>query len=229
MAAPLGLEPEDIAAALAALEAEGFALRGRFTPAADAGRMVRAPAARPHSSLYGQAAARRDRAGRRARLPALPPRLAAGHGRRAHGRAGRGRDHRRAARRVSRRRPAPGRPRSCRRASPATSRPGSTIIAWPDASLGRACGRATARPDGSERGAAPVRTTPITLLARRHAPLWASLSPPADVRSTQCSGASGRDCIREHGASFFDELVDGTGLLRPQVEEALAELVASAW
>src|SRR6202011_3949161 len=29
-----------------------------------------------------------------------------------------------------------------------------------------------------------------------------------------------------HGASFFDELVDGTGLLRPQVEEALAELVA---
>ena len=30
----------------------------------------------------------------------------------------------------------------------------------------------------------------------------------------------------EHGASFFDELVDGTGLLRTQVEEALAELVA---
>ena len=34
------------------------------------------------------------------------------------------------------------------------------------------------------------------------------------------------DSIREHGASFFDELVDGTRLLRPQVEEALAELVA---
>ena len=30
----------------------------------------------------------------------------------------------------------------------------------------------------------------------------------------------------QHGASFFDELVEGTGLLRPQVEEALAELVA---
>ena len=29
-----------------------------------------------------------------------------------------------------------------------------------------------------------------------------------------------------HGASFFDELVDGTRLLRPQIEEALAELVA---
>jgi ATP-dependent Lhr-like helicase len=35
------------------------------------------------------------------------------------------------------------------------------------------------------------------------------------------------DHIRQYGASFFDELVEGTGLLRPQVEEALAELVAS--
>jgi ATP-dependent Lhr-like helicase len=34
------------------------------------------------------------------------------------------------------------------------------------------------------------------------------------------------DYIREHGASFFQELVDGTGLLRSEVEEALAELVA---
>ncbi len=34
------------------------------------------------------------------------------------------------------------------------------------------------------------------------------------------------DSIREHGASFFDEIAEGSGLLRPQVEEALAELVA---
>ena len=34
------------------------------------------------------------------------------------------------------------------------------------------------------------------------------------------------DCIKEHGASFFDELMDISGLLRSQVEEALAELVA---
>jgi ATP-dependent Lhr-like helicase len=34
------------------------------------------------------------------------------------------------------------------------------------------------------------------------------------------------DVIAEHGASFFDELVEGTRLLAPQVEEALAELVA---
>jgi ATP-dependent Lhr-like helicase len=35
------------------------------------------------------------------------------------------------------------------------------------------------------------------------------------------------DHIGQFGASFFDELVEGTGLLRPQIEEALAELVAT--
>jgi ATP-dependent Lhr-like helicase len=34
------------------------------------------------------------------------------------------------------------------------------------------------------------------------------------------------DGLRSYGASFFDELVEATGLLRQQVEEALAELVA---
>jgi ATP-dependent Lhr-like helicase len=80
--------------------------------------------------------------------------------------------------------------------------------------------------NGGERNATPVRTTPITLLARRHAGLWASLPSTEDpVRPSSRAQAVG-DFIRQHGASFFDELVDGTGLLRPQVEEALAELVA---
>jgi len=34
------------------------------------------------------------------------------------------------------------------------------------------------------------------------------------------------DFIRENGASFFEELVEGTPLLRAQVEDGLAELVA---
>jgi ATP-dependent Lhr-like helicase len=34
------------------------------------------------------------------------------------------------------------------------------------------------------------------------------------------------DFLRAHGASFFDEIVDGTHLLRTQAEDALAELVA---
>jgi ATP-dependent Lhr-like helicase len=81
------------------------------------------------------------------------------------------------------------------------------------------------RPNG-ERGITPVRTTPITLLARRHAPLWAALSPLPDGVQPSGRAQTVVDCIREHGASFFDELVEGTGLLRNQVEEALAELVA---
>jgi ATP-dependent helicase Lhr and Lhr-like helicase len=79
---------------------------------------------------------------------------------------------------------------------------------------------------GGERGATPVRTTPITLLARRHAALWGSLSRAEDSVRPSSRAKAVADFIRQYGASFFDELVEGTGLLRPQVEEALAELVA---
>jgi len=85
------------------------------------------------------------------------------------------------------------------------------------------------RPDG-ERGQAnspgPVRTTPITLLARRHAPLWAALSPLPDPGQASPRGRVIEQFIRDNGASFFDEMVEGTRLLRPQIEEGLAELVA---
>jgi ATP-dependent Lhr-like helicase len=71
-----------------------------------------------------------------------------------------------------------------------------------------------------------VRTTPITLVARRRAALWSSLSADADAVHPGARAQTVADYIRQHGASFFDELVEGTGLLRTQVEEALAELVA---
>ncbi|HEY8006709.1 MAG TPA: DEAD/DEAH box helicase [Methylocella sp.] len=73
---------------------------------------------------------------------------------------------------------------------------------------------------------APLRTTPITLLTRRYAPLWASLSPHGESAEPGVRAQTVLGFIREHGASFFDELVEGSGLLRSQVEEALAELVA---
>ncbi len=37
------------------------------------------------------------------------------------------------------------------------------------------------------------------------------------------------ESLRSHGASFYDEIVLTTGLLRTQVEDALAELVAAGW
>ena len=77
-----------------------------------------------------------------------------------------------------------------------------------------------------ERAVAPVRSTPITLLPRRHGPLWSALSATTEPPRPSAPAQAVADYIREHGASFFDELADGTGLLRPQVETALAELVA---
>ena len=71
-----------------------------------------------------------------------------------------------------------------------------------------------------------VRTTPITLVARRHARYWASLSTVPDAARPGLRAQAVADVIREHGASFFDELVEGSGPLRSQVEDALAELVA---
>jgi len=78
----------------------------------------------------------------------------------------------------------------------------------------------------ADRKAGPVRSTPIALLPRRFVALWASLSPSAEAAQPSAKARAVADSIREHGASFFDELVESSGLLGPQVEEALAELVA---
>ncbi|HVH77179.1 MAG TPA: DEAD/DEAH box helicase [Stellaceae bacterium] len=75
-----------------------------------------------------------------------------------------------------------------------------------------------------EHAAGPVRSTPIALFARRHMAYWAPASPPEAAEPSSRARAV-LECLRANGASFFDELVEGTGLLRPQVEEALAELV----
>ena len=85
---------------------------------------------------------------------------------------------------------------------------------------------AALRPNGNGRVAAPVRTTPIALLARRHARLWAAFSAAEEAVQPSAQAQRVVAWIRQQGASFFDELVEGAGLLRPQVEEALAELVA---
>jgi ATP-dependent Lhr-like helicase len=64
------------------------------------------------------------------------------------------------------------------------------------------------------------------LLPRRYVPIWASLSPTPEAAQPSAKARAVANCIREQGASFFDELIEGSHLLGPQVEEALAELVA---
>jgi ATP-dependent helicase Lhr and Lhr-like helicase len=80
------------------------------------------------------------------------------------------------------------------------------------------------------RGAAPIRTTPVTLLPRRSSSLWAQAVATQAVEPPPLGSSAQRiaDYLRAHGASFFDEMVEGTGMLRTQVEAALAELVALA-
>jgi len=87
----------------------------------------------------------------------------------------------------------------------------------------------TANATGSGRG--PIRTTPVTLLPRRSAALWNRAAPPLTLQTEALSSRAQTvvEALRTHGASFYDEIVLTTGLLRTQVEDALAELVAVGW
>jgi ATP-dependent Lhr-like helicase len=225
LAAPLGLAPPDIAAALAALQAEGFALRGHFTPGAvDDEWCERRLLARIHRyTLHRLRAeiepvAARDflrflfdwqRVGEKSRMEG-PDALAAVTGQLEGFEA----------------------PAGAWETEILPARVAEYDPAWLDdhCLAGRiAWARLrprNPRPDEAGRGLSPVRTTPIALLARRHAGLWMALSPEPDAAQAGPRGQAVLRLIRENGASFFDELVDGTRLLRPQVEEGLAELVA---
>ncbi|HEX4584241.1 MAG TPA: DEAD/DEAH box helicase [Burkholderiaceae bacterium] len=77
-----------------------------------------------------------------------------------------------------------------------------------------------------ERAPSPVRTTPIALASRRHLATWAALARDGAGAPLTARAQRVVDFISAHGASFFDEIVEGTGLLRTQVEDALGELVA---
>src|SRR5580658_3682589 len=86
--------------------------------------------------------------------------------------------------------------------------------------------RLAARRSDPARGASPVRATPIVLLARRNLRLWSAFTAPADALQLSAGAQRAAEHLTRHGASFFDEITAGTGLLPSQAEEALAELVA---
>ena len=80
------------------------------------------------------------------------------------------------------------------------------------------------------RGSGPVRNTPIALLRRKNFALWSSVFPqPAQTTTSEFSTTTQMvyDYLMTRGASFFTDIVENTKLLRSQVEEALAELVAN--
>ncbi|HKQ72818.1 MAG TPA: DEAD/DEAH box helicase [Blastocatellia bacterium] len=82
-------------------------------------------------------------------------------------------------------------------------------------------------------GSGPVRSTPVALLNRKNLAVWDVAFPQPktndDVESKMSSSAiQVYEHLLRHGASFFADFVENTGLLKTQVEEALAELVAGA-
>ncbi len=96
----------------------------------------------------------------------------------------------------------------------------------PDA---RRAERGPSEDDAASGGGAghSLRATPLLLLPRRHAGHWARLAPPAEAEVAIGPRALRvLEHLREHGASFFDEIADDARLLRTELEDALAELVA---
>jgi ATP-dependent Lhr-like helicase len=80
--------------------------------------------------------------------------------------------------------------------------------------------------DSTARGASPIRSTPIVLLARRNVPLWSMFADQSDPAPLTSKAQAVADFIRARGASFFDEIAENVGMLPTEVEQALAELVA---
>ena len=224
LTASLGLPPADIAAALAALESEGFALRGRFTAAATADEWCeRRLLARIHGYTVKRLRAEIEPVAARDFLRFLLSWQRVAADARMEGPE--------AIDAVVAQLEGFEAPAGAWESEILPTRLAGYDPAWLDSlCLSGRIAWARLRPriarQNGERNAAPVRTTPITLLARREAALWAAPSASEELLAPSARAQAVASYIREHGASFFDELVDGTGLLRPQVEDALAELVA---
>ena len=81
--------------------------------------------------------------------------------------------------------------------------------------------------DGPARAAGPIRTSPIALFQREHMAEWLAGKPAVQRETLSANAARVLEVLEGRGASFFHELVSGSGLLITQVEQALAELAGS--
>jgi ATP-dependent Lhr-like helicase len=226
LAGELALAPGDIEAALLALEAEGYVMRGRFTAAASEIEWCeRHLLARIHR--YTVKRLRRE-------IEPVEPRdfmrFLFEWQRIAPGAQVAGRD---ALAGVVAQLEGYEAPAGAWESEILPARVAEYDIAWLDelSMTGRVVWTRLREPAGGaerERVAGPVRTTPIVLLQRRHLGAWTALGARGG-EAPRLSSRAGRvaDWLREHGASFFEELAGGTRLLRAEIENALGELVAA--
>jgi ATP-dependent Lhr-like helicase len=218
LAAPLGLEAAEISSALAALETEGFALRGRFTPGGNAEEWCdRRLLARIHHYTVRRLRAEIEPVAARDFLRFLfdwqhvtpETRLE-------------GPDAVSAAVALLEGFEAPA-------GAWETEILPARIVGYEPTWLDDMClsGRISwARLMPGSATSSPVRTTPIALLVRRNIAFWSSLADPGNDIQPSARARLVLDALHSQGALFFEELAQASGLLRPQLEEVLGELVS---
>lgn len=78
----------------------------------------------------------------------------------------------------------------------------------------------------SKSGLSPVKASPLALVSRKQLALWRPPRAPAEGAELSATSRHVMEIMDRQGALFFEELTEWTGLLKPQLETALAELVA---
>jgi ATP-dependent Lhr-like helicase len=87
-------------------------------------------------------------------------------------------------------------------------------------------GRLSTPQNSSARASAPLRTSPIALYLRENLADWLTLTLPKSAIELSVTSQVVFEALESGGALFFSELVNRSGLLPSQVEEALSQLAA---
>ena len=87
-------------------------------------------------------------------------------------------------------------------------------------------GRLSSPQNPNARAFAPLRTSPIALYQRENLDDWLHLAQTNSAAELSSDTQTVLDELRRGGALFFSEIVRRTGLLPSQVEEALSQLAA---
>ncbi len=87
-------------------------------------------------------------------------------------------------------------------------------------------GRLSTPQHSSARASSPLRTSPIALYLRENLADWLALTLPNSGTELSVNSQAVFEALQSGGALFFSELVNRSGLLPSQVEEALSQLAA---
>lgn len=79
----------------------------------------------------------------------------------------------------------------------------------------------------ASRSGSTLSSTPLVLLPREHLGLWRSLAPAPAVQSLGARAQRVHEVLQAQGALFFDELTHDARLLPSELETALQELVGA--